>query len=172
MKRKAISRGGMSLLELIIATSMLAMVLSSVTLVLRTGRLAWEAHEGDFVRLEAAHATLRHIVRQTRQAKAVTSLSAAADTSGMISLAMANGDVFVWDHDASTQRVNCGVGSANQLLATGITGLTIVGYKADASTETTNAADVQCLKITVTVTLPRETNATRNVTSWAWVRTW
>jgi hypothetical protein len=162
----------MSLLELVIATSMLAMVLTAVMVVLRTGRQAWEAHEADFTRIESAHATLRHLVREVRQADAVTAISAAADASGSLALAMPDGSVKAWDHDAGSDCVNHGLTTATELLAPNITALRFVGYEADGVTATTVPGDIQAVEIEVTVQLPVETNGTRVVHSWAWLRTW
>ena len=169
---KQLNRRGMTLLELVIASAMMATLLTAVTLVLRSGRQAWEAHEADYTRLEALHATLRHIVRQVRQADAVTAISAASDNSGALTLLMPDGSKFAWDHDATTSTMKCGVTTADQLLANNITGLTVVGYKPDGVTATTVPTEIQCLKISVTVQLPRETNATRTYSSWAWIRSW
>ena len=162
----------MTLLELVIASSMMAVLLTAATVVLRTSRQAWEAHEGDYTRLEGLHATLRHMVRQVRQADAVTVISAAGDNSGALTLAMPDGSTVAWDHDGATTTVKCGVTTADQLLSTNITGLNIVGYKADGVTATTVPSEIQNLKVSVTVQLPRETNATRTYSSWAWIRSW
>lgn len=162
----------MSLLEVVIATSMLAMVLTTVSVVMRSGRGAWEAHEADYTRIESAHATLRHIVRQARHADAVTEISVKTDNSGRLGLLLPSGDIRIWDHDASTNSVNCGVGSPNALLAPDITGLRFTGLKADAATDAASASEVQCLRIEVTVQLPHEVGGTRTVSSWAWVRSW
>ncbi len=172
MKPNACKRRGMTLLELIIASSMMAVLLTAATLVLRTSRQAWEAHEGDYTRLEGLHATLRHMVRQVRQADAVTAISAAGDNSGALTLAMPDGSTVAWDHDGATSTVRCGVTTADQLLSTNITGLNIVGYKPDGVTATTVPSEIQNLKASVTVQLPRETNATRTYSSWAWIRSW
>ncbi len=165
-------RSGMTLLELVIASAMMATLLTAVTLVLRTGRQAWEAHEADYTRLEGLHATLRHMVRQVRQADAVTAVSAASDNSGALTLSMPDGSIVAWDHDGPTNTVKCGVTTADQLLASNITGLMIVGYKPDGVTATTVPSEIQSLKISATVQLPRETNATRTYSSWAWIRSW
>ena len=169
LKRK---RRAMTLLELVIATSMLAMVMTAISVVMRTSRQAWEAHEADYLRIEAAHATLRHIVRQVRQAEAVTEISAATDTSGRIGLLLPNGDTRVWDHDGGTNTVNCGITTADDMLAPNITGLTFVGFRADGATMTSDPTEIQCLRVDVSVQLPRETSGARTVSSWAWVRSW
>jgi hypothetical protein len=162
----------MTLLELVIASAMMAMLLTAVTLVLRTGRQAWEAHEVDFTRLEGLHATLRHIVRQVRQADSVTALSAANNNSGFLTLAMPDGSTVAWAHDSGTNTVKCGVTTADQLLASNITGLNFIGFKADGVTATSVPTEIQNLQISVTVQLPRETNATRTYSSKAWIRSW
>jgi Tfp pilus assembly protein PilW len=162
----------MSLLELIIATTMLAMIMGAVSMILRTSREAWEAHQGDYIRIEAAHATLRHLVREVRQADAVTSISLASDNSGQIGLLMPAAVTRLWDHDGSTNMVNFTATTGSGMLADNITGLRLTGYKADGTTTTTVPADVQFLKIEVTVQLPREVNGTRVVSSYVWLRSW
>ena len=159
------SRRGITLLEMVIASSMLALVLTSISVVMRSGRGAWEAHEADFTRIQAAHATVRHLVRNVRQAKEVVAID-----SGSISLLMQDGDILVWDHDSGSDQVLFGVTSATNLLAPDITGLRFEGFEADGVTPTT--VDVQCLRIEVTFDLPVATNPRRTVSSWAWVRTW
>lgn len=164
-KKRVNRRRGLSLLELIIATAMLGMIMATVTLVIRTSRVGWEAHEADYTRIEAAHATLRHIVRDVRQADGVAAIAA-----NRLTLDMPNGDRVVWEHSGTT--VNYGITTPTSLLADQITSVTFTGKEADGSTTTTTPSDVQCLEIDVTVTLPRDTNPTRTVSSMVWVRSW
>jgi hypothetical protein len=165
-------RGGLSLLELVIACSLLAALMMAVGVVLRTGRQAWEAHEADYTRLEALHSTVRHIVRQARQAAAVTEISAAADASGRLGLQMADGTVLVWDHDAGTNRVNCGVTAPSDLLAENITSLRFTAYEADGVTPAALPGAVQSILIEAGTQLPRESGGSRTVSSWVWIRSW
>ena len=162
----------MTLLELVIASAMMALLLTAVTLILRTSRQSWEAHEGDYTRLQELHASLRHIVRQVRQADAVTAISAAGNNSGTLTLLMPDGTTTVWAHDNTAKSILCGVATADQLLANNIQALNFVGYKADGVTPTVVPTEIQNLRISVTVQLPRETNATRTYSSWAWIRSW
>lgn len=171
MKRRASNQRGLSLLELVIAASMLSLLMATVAVVLRTSRQAWEAHEADFSRLQGLHATVRHIVRQVRQAKDITQISPVTDLSGRLAVRLADGTEAVWDHNGTT--VNYGLTNADQLLAVNITTLKFTGYKADGVTTTTTPADVQSVLIEASTTLPnRDTAATRTVSSWAWLRTW
>ncbi len=172
-KRQTVRRRqGMSLLELMIATTMLAMVMAAVSMILRTSRESWEAHEGDYTRIEAAQATLRHLVREVRQADAVTSISLPTDNSGQLGLLMPSAVTGLWDHDDSTDTVNFTATSGSGLLADQISGLRLTGYKADGTTTTTVPDEVQFLKIEVTVELPREANGTRLFSSYVWLRSW
>ena len=174
-KKRAVARPrrrGMSLLELVIATSMLAMVMGAVSMILRTSRQAWEAHAGDYTRVEAAHSTLRHLVREVRQADAVTAISLATDNSGQLGLQMPSGETRLWDHDSGTNTVNFTSTAGNGMLANEITGLRLTGFRADGTTATTVPDEVQFLQIDVTIQLPREVNGTRIVRSFVWVRAW
>lgn len=161
----------MSLLELIIATSMFAVMLTSVCVILRTGRQVWEVHEAEFTLVESAQATLRHIVRRVRQADAVTALSAATDDSGQLALGMPDGTTLVWDHDENDDCVNYGSGAPNALLATGIAALRVQGFRADGVTPTAVPEDVRSLRIEVAVPLPAGAGS-GVFSSWAWVRSW
>lgn len=165
-------RRAFSLLELVISCAMLGTLMVAVGGVLRTSRQAWEAHEADYVRLESLHATVRHIVRNVRQADAVTEISAASDTSGRLGLKLVDGSTVVWDHDSLTSKVNFGVTTPTSLLADNITSLKFTAYKADGVTATTAPGQVQNLLIEASVTLPRESGSTKTISSWAWIRSW
>ena len=160
------------MLELVIATSMLALVLTTVGVLMRTGRQAWEAHTADYTRIESAHATVRHIVRQLRQAVSVVTITPSTDNSGRLSIKLQDGSTAVWDHDNSTNVVNYGITNPTGLLATDITGLRFTGYAADGATITTDPTLVQAIRTDVTIQLPIEVNGTRVVSSWAWIRSW
>jgi len=157
---------------MIIASTLMTMVLATVSVVMRTGRAAWEAHEADFTRLTAGHATLRHIVRQVRQAESVLAITPATDNSGSISIRLANDNVLVWDHDSLTDRVLFGQNAADNLLAEGIEQLSFQGLCADGITPAATADEVQCVIVTLAVNLPRDTNSLRTISSWVWIRTW
>ncbi len=165
-------RRGMSLLELIIASSMLAMLLTSISVALRAGRESWEAHEADYTRVEAAHSVLRHIVRQVRAADSVTEITVPTNDSGRLGLRMPNGEIHIWARDNTNNRVDYGVTTPDNLLAPEITALRFRGLEADGVTPAATAAEVQCLQIEVEIQLPRDVNGQRVVTSWAWVRSW
>ena len=165
-------RTGTTLLELILATTLMAGMVAATAVVLRTGHVAWEANQADAVLISAGNATVRHIVRRVRQAESVTSISDPADTSGSLSVVMRSGETMVWSHDGSARQVLYGVGSADSLLGQDISTLSFTGYRADGTTQTTVPGEIQSIKCRVSVELPRASGGTRTVSCWAWLRAW
>ncbi|MBM3999568.1 MAG: hypothetical protein FJ297_08540 [Planctomycetes bacterium] len=162
----------MTMLEMVIATTMLTAVLTTVSVVMRTGRGAWEAHESDFTRLEAAHATVRHIVRSARQAESIVAVTSQGNPAGSLSVQMPDGQTLVWSRNGADNSVLFGAGAADQLLADGITQLTFQGYRADGLTATNTVSQIQCLLVTASVNLARDGSPSRTVRSWVTIRTW
>lgn len=165
-------RRGMTLLELIMATTLMTTMVATVAVVLRTGHAAWQAQQGEAAQIMAAHATVRHIVRRVRQAEAVDNISKATRIDGELKLLMPSGEKLVWKLDKGTEEARFGINSADNLLSRGITELRFIGYEADGVTQTDDKKEVHSIKCQVRVELPRETNSTRTVSCWAWLRAW
>lgn len=163
-------RRGFSLLELLVAATLMATIVTAATVVLRSTQTSWTAHASDQANLDAAYATLRHLTRNLRQAEAITAISTAGDLSGSISALLASGQSVVWDHSGS--QVTYGVGAPTSLLASGVSELSFVGYKADGVTATTAPAEVQSVVCTVKVSLQRSSTPTRTISSRIWLRAW
>lgn len=161
---------GFSLLELVVTTAMAAVLVTSVSVLLRSTQAAWEGFDSDQARIEAAHAAVRHLTRQLRQAEQVTAISGPADTVGTVTVIMADGSTVVWARLGND--VNFGVGAATDLLASDIAGLTFEGFQADGVTATVVPSEIQAVKCTVTVNLDVDTGGTRSLTAWIWMRAW
>ncbi|MCH8922965.1 MAG: hypothetical protein IIA67_07435 [Planctomycetes bacterium] len=162
-------RRAMTLLELVIATTMMTTVVLSVSVLVRTGYTAWLAQEADLADVEAAHAVVRHILRKARQAESVVSISLPSEGAGSLSLLTSSGQTVAWARNGGTDEVLYGVGSASDLLGEGITELRFTAYKADGVTTTTDVDEIQAIKCSATVTTP---TGTRTATAWAWLRAW
>src|SRR6476620_10325737 len=65
-------RSGFSLLEMIVATAIMATLMTSVVVIVRSGYAIWNAQEADINIADSGNAVLRHFVRELRQATAVT----------------------------------------------------------------------------------------------------
>jgi len=170
---KKLHRNGFTLLELIVTTAMLATLTASCMVILRTSYSAWSRHQEDHAVRGNGLAVLKHIVRHTRQAKAVTDISLAADNSGHLSLLNTNGDVLVWEHDAATKQVLFGQTTASTVLATGVEELNFIGIKVDGSTPTTDPGLIHLVQCSTEVNITRPTGVQSVTTSnRAWLRAW
>jgi prepilin-type N-terminal cleavage/methylation domain-containing protein len=136
LKRAAKNRRGLSLLEMMAATAIMATLTASVVVVMRSGYAVWNAQEADIDVLDNGYGVLRHLVTQMRQATAVTAITAAGDTQGSLSFTTSTGATRTWARNA-TSDVSFNNGASNQLLAKSIDSLTFAGYKADGVTATT-----------------------------------
>jgi hypothetical protein len=162
----------MTLLEVLIASAMLATIVTSVSVVIRSSHTAWLTRESDYTQAESAHAVTRHLLRQIRQAEGVLAVTAASDTDGSLSLLMPSGETYVWARDSGADEVLFGVDSADDLLAEYITELSFTCYTADGVTATTNVEQIQAIQCTVAYELAQGASGTREVTCWGWVRSW
>lgn len=174
MKRpRSNPKQGFSLLELSIAMAMMAALSAASMVLLRTSQSSWSRHREDHERVQSASAALRHIVRSTRQAVAVTAISAPANNSGSLSLLRSDGTTLVWAHDNVNDQIDYGETTASSLLSNYVTALNFVGYKADGTTTTEDVDLIHIIECTVTFELDRPTGTiTRQLTSRAWLRAW
>jgi type II secretory pathway pseudopilin PulG len=164
-------RGGLSLLEMMAATAIMATLTVSVVVVMRSGYAVWNAQEADIDVLENGYGVLRHVVTQMRQASSVSAITAANNIAGSLTFTTPTSVNKTWTRNA-TNDVYFNNGTSNQLLAKNINSLTFTGYKADGVTATTTVADIQVVQCQLQITLPRGAGVTRTLTTRAWVRTW
>lgn len=168
------SRRGYSLLEMVISMTLLSVVMSASTVALRTGRQAWEAHETDSVRVRTAHACIRHIVRATREASEIVSVTMSAPTGSRLVVRLTDGDTLTWEHDPSRKRIlftQSSVSASPSIIASNIETLEFRPSRIDGGRFRADMMDrVQQLEISVGVTLPRETPVTRSAVGTVWLR--
>jgi prepilin-type N-terminal cleavage/methylation domain-containing protein len=163
-------RRGLSLLEMMAATTIMSAVMGAVVVVVQSSYACWSAHESDLDIEENAYAVLNHFVREMRQATAVTAISAASSNAGSLSVTNSSGATVTWGITGTIATFNPGTGAQN--LATSINQLNFVGYQADGTTATTTVANIQVVKCTVQVTLSHGAGLTRTVSTIAWIRSW
>lgn len=153
--------------------AMLAALSAASMVLLRTSQSSWSRHRDDHERVQSASAALRHIVRSTRQALAVTAISGPSNNSGSLSLLRSDSTTVVWAHDSVNDRINYGETTASSLLSNYITELNFVGYKADGTTTTEEVDLIHIVECTVTFELDRPAGpTTKQLTSRAWLRAW
>ena len=164
-------RSGLSLLEMMAATAIMATITASVVVVMRSSYAIWNAQEADIDILENGYGELRHFVTQMRQATSITSITASNHTLGSLSFSTFSGATRTWTRNSSSD-VYFNNGTSNQLLAKSINSLTFTGYKADGVTATTTVSEIQVVVCQVQITLPRGAGVTRTLSTRAWVRSW
>lgn len=167
-------RNGYSLLEMIIAMSLLSVVMGAVTTVLRTGSQALEASEVDLSMTRTAHATVRHIVRQVREASDVIAVTSGENTNSRLEVRLSDGDRLIWEHDAPTRQVfftQTSVSPQASLLATDIEQLIFHAGQVDQSDFSADRLDrVQLLKIEAVYHLPGRASAGQRAIGQVWLR--
>ncbi|MEX2317815.1 MAG: prepilin-type N-terminal cleavage/methylation domain-containing protein [Pirellulales bacterium] len=163
-------RGGFSLLELMVATAIMATLMTSLVVIVRSGYAVWNAQESDISVAENAHAVLRHFVREMRQATSVTVISAPASTTGNLSFTTSAGVTREWSYSGGQVLFNNG--TSTQLLAPSINELNFIGYEADGTTTTTIVDEIQVVKCMVKVTMTQGGGTTRTESCRAWIRSW
>jgi hypothetical protein len=157
---------------MMIATTIMATLMASVVVVLRSGYAVWNAQEADIDTLENAYGVLRHFSQQIRQADGVIAISGPSDTTGDLSFLSAAGTTRSWSHNGAQKQVTFNNGVSGGLLARSIDTVTFTGYEADGVTQTITVEDIQVVHCAVQVTLPRGAGVTRTVSCRAWIRSW
>lgn len=166
-------RRGFTLVEVIVATAIMAMLTTASFALVRTANTAWLRHRDDSGRRREATMAMQHIMRRVRQATRVTAITAAGDVVGGLTLLMAGGTTGIWARNSGTNQVLYGTSSANNLLATGITEMTFVGLKANGSTATTQTDLIHAVRCTMKYTLARPSGmSTETISCTAWLRAW
>jgi prepilin-type N-terminal cleavage/methylation domain-containing protein len=173
MNRTNRRRAGFTLVEMIAATAMLAVLTTSSFALVRTANDAWRRHRDDSQSRREAIAALQHVVRRVRQATQVTAISTAADDSGFLTLQMADGTSALWDHNSGTSQVLYGTTIADNLLAASVTQMNVIGLTANGLAQTTDPARIHAVRCQMTYALSRPTGpVNETVSCTAWLRAW
>jgi prepilin-type N-terminal cleavage/methylation domain-containing protein len=168
------TNAGFTLVELMAATAILAVLTTTSFTLIRTANDAWKRHRDDLQQRREAIAAMQHICRKIRQATGVSAISASASTSGNLSLQMADGTSALWAHNSTNNQILYGTSTANNVLAQGITQLSFTGLTANGFVATTNVTKIHCIQCTIRYNLSRPggTTTTEMVTCAAWLRAW
>ena len=168
------ARGGFSLLEMVIAMTLLSMVMTAVTVVLRTSRQAWESHEVDHVRIRTAHASVRHIVRAVREASEIVNITPGIATNSRLTVKLSDGDTLTWQHDAAKKTISltqASVSSVPSVIAEDVETLEFRPFRVDGgSFQSSMIHRAQEIEISVGVVLPHETHVIRRAAGRVWLR--
>jgi prepilin-type N-terminal cleavage/methylation domain-containing protein len=173
MSRTDRRQSGFTLVEVMAATAIMAVLTTASFTLIRTANDAWRRHRDDSMQRGQAVAALQHLVRRVRQATQVTAISTAADNSGFLTLQMADGTSAMWDHNSGTSQVLYGTATPNNLVAEGIAQMNFVALTANGLAMTTDPTKIHAVRCTAWYTLSRPSGPlTETVSCLAWLRAW
>lgn len=168
---KPSKRKGLTLLEVVIAGSMLAVVMTSLSLVLRTARTSWEANDNDYGSVHYAHTVALHFVREAREARSIVHFS-----SDDVAFELRDGSQMGWRFESDGKEGIVYVRSSRlgeeSPLAFGIRNLSFSGFLPDGVTPATTLEDIALIEVQVAVEMGRKANSLQTVTSRVWIRSW
>lgn len=166
------ARYGFSLLEMLVSMTVLTVLMTSITVVLRTSRQAWSSHQSDLLATQTAHAVIRHIVRELREADSVVSVTGSTAPAGDLTIRDASGNQLRWQHNTTTKQVlftDTSVSNTAQVLADNVQFVRFTAYTPNGVNQTLSTEQMQFLKVDVAVPLP-STGGIRAIGSWVWLR--
>ena len=163
-------RSGLSLLEVTMACSLAALLMTSVVGMLHTSRQVWELSDNHSSRINSLHGTLRHVSRELRTAQSLLTLESYAGNPAALEFRDHGGQVQGWIHDPKNETVVCVRNGKPGVLAEHIHSLKFEGYAADAKTSARLASNIHCVRCTATVKLKKKVNEIRTAECWVWLR--
>ena len=146
----------MTLLETVLAMSLLSVIALTGAQAVRMSWQAWDIQDQRADMLQHLGGVLTHITRLARSARGIVSVSGPTDTSGNLEITLPDDSVVKWYHDSVSGVVRYEIDGAGpgELLATGIDSLKFDCFQLDGVTPTTIVADIRMIRVTTAVTIP------------------
>ncbi|OYP34427.1 hypothetical protein [Rhodopirellula sp. MGV] len=163
-------RNGISLLEMVVAGTMITTIMMGMALVFRTSGQTWEVVDRDHAVERQLGSLVRHFVRESREAAAVVSISSRRD---QISLLMNDGTIRTWrrNGDGEVQfQLNHDV--AFQTLADDIEDLEFTGYDAAGVQLESEPNDMQLIGVVAKARQDRSSDPLLEQECKVWIRSW
>lgn len=173
--RRRSSRLGVSLLELVVASSLLAGMVSGFSLIMRSARQSWELVDDEYAAMHQVQALVRHFVRAARESHGVVAIS----PDGTRITIEGEGDRrLTWSWNTSkgqsggrvTFRDSQRGGAAD--LAHDIRSLQFQGYALDGVTRTSDPEEIRVIEVAASVAPSEESAHLKTVRSKVWIRVW
>jgi type II secretory pathway pseudopilin PulG len=144
----------MTLLETLLALSLMSVISVLAAQVVRTSWQAWDIQDHRSDTLQHLSGALAHVTRQLRTCRNVVEVSDPSNASGYLAIMLPDDSVVKWAHDNANQVVRYGGDPPTELLATGIDSLKFECFEIDGVTPTTVPADIRMIRTTASVTIP------------------
>ena len=162
-------RSGISLVETLMAFSLGAMLLTPVVGLLHTTREVWELCDSDRARLNALHATLRHVSRKLTSAQQIIALEARPRMPANLQFQNNGGQLTSWQHNPKNLTVSYSEDKESGLLADNIDSMVFTGLTIDGK-PTKNVRLMRSIQCTVSVRLSRNNQEIKTASCWVTLR--
>ena len=144
-------RGGLSLMEMLIAMAIMAVVFAAILPQFRNIQNSWASKQGVSEALQNGRVLIDHINRNLSRAERITAVSDPDVADGFIVFEVNDGFTYRYEISASRYVQYGTVGSLSDL-AGPVGGLQFTCYDAyDLDTVTTNPTDIRCVKVRATM---------------------
>lgn len=173
-RRRVMSNpAGYTLLELIMAMSLLSVITTGTSLALRSSRQAWEAFEATQTRIRTGHALVRQIIRSAREGASVVAVSGPSQRPAALTIRMGDGNQLTWRHDQNARSVLFEQTQpvSSVVVAENIQELRFEARNADMQVYQSGATDrIQHVWIEATVDASGQPSSGRTITGAVWIR--
>ncbi|MCC9601564.1 hypothetical protein LOC67_13485 [Stieleria sp. JC731] len=167
---KSTRRQGISLLEMVVAGTMITTIMMGLALVFRTAGHTWEVVDRDYAAERQISSVVRHFVRESREAASVISISNRGD---QITLLMNDSSVRTWRRDENGEvQYQMNFDQAFKPLADGIEQLQFTGFDAAGVQVDDDPTDIQLVRIVARSQRETAQDASLEHESKVWIRTW
>ena len=164
-------RPGMTLLETVLALSLMSIISLTAVLGVRTSWQAWSIQDQRSDTFQHLNGLLTHVTRHLRAVREVLYVSGSADASGNLEVRLPDGSVVKWFHENINREARYEINGVapTHLLAAGIDSLKFECFKIDGVTETTVPAEIRMIRTIASVTIPVQ-GTPFSLSSTVWIR--
>ncbi len=162
--------GGMTLVEMVVATSIMAVVMTVVVPIVVGVRNTWEAGQSGAESVQNERILADHLYRHLATATAVTAVSASTETAGYIQFTSSDGSTYRYQI-GSDDYVQFGPVGSLANLAGPVSQLQFAGYSADDfTTPATDAASIRLVQVQATFPKSKGVGRDRTLSSAVYLR--
>ncbi|MCD0461725.1 hypothetical protein [Roseiconus lacunae] len=163
-------RNGITLLEMVVAGTMITTIMMGMALVFRSAGQTWEMVDQDYAVERQLSSLVRHFVRESREAGAVVAISR---SGRQITLLMNDGNLRTWRREPNGEvQFQMNTDAAFQTIATDIAELQFRGLDAAGIELTSDPNSMQLVEITATANRADADDSQLIHESTVWIRQW
>jgi len=162
---------GMTLVEMLVAMSIMVIVFAAVVPQIRAIQNSWDSKRENVEVIQNGRVLVDHITSQLAQANSITAVSNSSETTGYIQFVDNDGNTMRYEIDASNYVVYGPVGNLSELTGP-VSKLQFTCYDVcDLDTAITDVNSIRTVKVRTTITNAAELGRDQTFTGQAYLRT-